>query len=78
MGRATLKPSKQNEHCAEAHTGLEELLASSIVRQIMKRDGVDPHDIRKLIAAVANPMRSPVDVRMDDHLQKRLEHPSDW
>jgi hypothetical protein len=43
----------------------------------MKRDGVDPHDIRKLIAAVASAMRSPVKVRMDDHLQKPLEPPSD-
>jgi hypothetical protein len=77
MSRATLKRSKQNEHSAEAHTSLEELLASSIVRQIMKRDGVDPHDIRKLIAAVANAMRSRVNVRMDDHLQKPLEPPAD-
>ena len=77
MSRATLKRSKQNEHSAEAHTSLEELLASSIVRQIMKRDGVDPHDIRKLIAAVANAMRSPVNVRMDDHLQKPPEPPPD-
>jgi hypothetical protein len=74
MSRATLKRSKRNEHSAEAHPSLEELLASSIVRQIMKRE-VDPHDIRKLIAAVANAMRSPVNVRMDDHLQKPLEPP---
>jgi hypothetical protein len=73
MSRATLKGSKQNENSAEAHTGLQELLASSVVRQIMKRDGVDPRDIRKLIAAVANAMRSPVNVRMDDHLQEPLE-----
>lgn len=77
MSRATLKRSKQNEYSGEAHTSLEELLASSIVRQIMKRDGVDPHDIRKLIAAVANAMRSPVKVRMDDHFQKPFEPPPD-
>ena len=70
MSRATLKRSKQNEHSAEAHTSLEELLASSIIRQIMKRDEVDAHDIRKPISAVAKAMRSPVNVGMDDHLQK--------
>ena len=59
------------------NVSLEELLASSVVRQIMKSDGVDPDDIRKLIAVVANAMRGPVSVGMDDHLQKPLQPPPD-
>jgi hypothetical protein len=59
------------------NASLEELLASSVVRQIMKSDGVDPDDIRKLIAAVANAMRGQVDVGMGDHLQKPLQPPPD-
>ena len=42
-------------HCsAQGHASLEELLASCVVRQVMQRDGVDPSDVRKLIASVAN------------------------
>jgi hypothetical protein len=38
----------------QRHASLEELLASCVVRQMMKRDGVDPSDVRKLIASIAD------------------------
>jgi hypothetical protein len=46
------KPPKSE--LAQAHTSLEELLACCVVRQMLARDGVDPQDVRKLIASMAN------------------------
>ena len=48
------KPVSGRRRPVQEHTGLEELLASCVVRQMMKRDGIDPSDVRKLIVSVAN------------------------
>jgi len=47
------KPTSGRPPLVQEHTGLEELLASCVVRQMMKKDGVDPSYVRKLIASVA-------------------------
>jgi hypothetical protein len=47
-------PASERPLLAQGHASLEELLASGVVRRVMKRDGVDPSDVRKLITSVAN------------------------
>ena len=58
MVATTLKSSRFKSKAAAVeavpHTGLEELLASHIIRQLMDRDGVDPQYVRKLIASIAS------------------------
>jgi hypothetical protein len=51
------KPLVERQPPAQEHASLEELLASSVVRQVMKRDGVHPSDIRQLVASVASRSR---------------------
>lgn len=51
------KPLAERQLPAHEHASLEELLASSVVRQMMKRDGVHPSHIRQLIAFVASRSR---------------------
>jgi hypothetical protein len=53
-GERLEKPVSERSLLAQRHPSLEELLASCVVRQVMKSDGVDPSDVRKLIASVAN------------------------
>jgi hypothetical protein len=48
------EPVSERPLLAQGHASLEDLLASCIVRQMMKRDGVDPSDVRKLIASIAH------------------------
>jgi hypothetical protein len=47
-------PPSERPLFPQGHASLEELLASCVVRQMMKRDGVDPSDVRKLIASIAD------------------------
>src|SRR5271155_2840433 len=47
-------PPSERPLLPQGHASLEELLASSVVRHMMKRDGVDASDVRKLIASIAD------------------------